>query len=157
MAKKFKEVPVVELCARIDPDSLGFETTESLCPPEEGVVAQDRAIEALKFGMGMKDIDYNIFVAGQPKTGLTYIARTFLEKTAEDEPTPPDWCYVYNFSEPDSPKCINLSAGRGKELKKNMEQFVQTLQAKIPEVLTVRTTAPRRPRSIKHLSTKGVR
>ncbi len=134
MAKKFKEVPVDLLYARINPDSLGFDTTESLCPPEEGVVAQDRAIEAIKFGMGMKDIDYNIFVAGQPKTGLTYIARTFLEKTAKEEPTPPDWCYVYNFKEPDSPKYISLSAGRGRELKKNMEQFVQTLQAKIPEV-----------------------
>jgi lon-related putative ATP-dependent protease len=134
MAKKFKEVPVDLLYARIDPDSLGFDTTESLCPPEEGVVAQDRAIEAIKFGMGMKDVDYNIFVAGQPKTGLTYIARTFLEKTAKMEPTPPDCCYVYNFKEPDSPKYLSLTAGRGKELKKAMEQFVQTLQAKIPEV-----------------------
>jgi lon-related putative ATP-dependent protease len=133
-AKKFKEVPVDLLYARIDPNSLGFDTTESLCPPEEGVVAQDRAIEAIKFGMGMKDVDYNIFVAGQPKTGLTYIARTFLEKTAKMEPTPPDCCYVYNFKEPDSPKYLSLTAGRGKELKKNMEQFVQTLQAKIPEV-----------------------
>ena len=134
MAKKFKEVPVDQLYAQIDPDSLGFETTESLCPPEEGVVAQDRAIEAIKFGMGMKDIDYNVFVAGQPKTGLTYIARTFLEKTAKEEPTPPDWCYVFNFKEPDSPNYLSLTAGRGKELKKSMEQFVQTLQAKIPEV-----------------------
>ncbi|UCE83566.1 MAG: AAA family ATPase [Deltaproteobacteria bacterium] len=133
-AKKFKEVPVEELFTRIDPGSLGFDNTESLCPPEEGVVAQDRAINAIKFGMGMKDTDYNIFVAGQPKTGLTYIARTFLEKTATDEPTPPDWCYVYNFGEPDSPKYLSLTAGRGKELKKSMEQFVQTLQAKIPEV-----------------------
>jgi lon-related putative ATP-dependent protease len=134
MAKKFKEVPVEQLYARIDPDSLGFETTESLCPPEEGVVAQDRAIDAIKFGMGMKDVDYNIFVAGQPKTGLTYIARTFLEKTAKEEPTPPDWCYVYNFKEPDSPQYLSLTAGRGKELQKSMEQFVQTLQGKIPEV-----------------------
>ncbi|NIQ89812.1 MAG: AAA family ATPase, partial [Deltaproteobacteria bacterium] len=134
MAKKFKEVPVDQLYNRIDPKSLGFDTTESLCAPEEGVVAQERAIEALKFGMGMQDVDYNIFVAGQPKTGLTYIARTFLEKTAKEEPTPPDSCYVYNFKEPDSPKCISLSAGRGKDLKKSMEQFVQTLQAKIPEV-----------------------
>jgi len=133
-AKKFKEVPVDQLYARIEPDSLGFQTTESLCPPEEGVVAQDRAIEAIKFGMGMKDVDYNIFVAGQPNTGLTYIARTFLEKTAKGEANPPDWCYVYNFKEPDSPKYVRLSAGRGKELKKSMEQFVQTLQAKIPEV-----------------------
>jgi lon-related putative ATP-dependent protease len=134
MAKKFKEVPVDLLYARIDPESLGFETTASLSPPEEGVVAQDRAIEAIKFGMGMKDVDYNIFVAGQPKTGLTYIARTFLEKTAKEEPTPPDSCYVYSFKEPDSPKYLSLTAGRGKELKKSMEQFVQTLQAKIPEV-----------------------
>ncbi|MBW1981836.1 MAG: AAA family ATPase [Deltaproteobacteria bacterium] len=134
MAKKYREVPVAELAARIDPKELGFETTDSLCPPEEGVVAQDRAIQAIKFGMGMKDIDYNVFVAGEPKTGLTYLARTFLEKTAKDEPTPPDWCYVYNFKEPDSPKALSLSAGRGKELKKSMEQFVHTLQAKIPEV-----------------------
>jgi lon-related putative ATP-dependent protease len=134
MAKKYRRVPVKELCARIDPETLGFETTESLCPPEEGVVAQDRAIQAIKFGMGMKDIDYNIFVAGEPKTGLTYIARSFLEKAAKDEPTPPDWCYVYNFKEPDSPKGVSLTAARGKELKKSMGQFVQTLQAKIPEV-----------------------
>ena len=134
MAENYREVPVEKLRASIDPTSLGFETTETLCPPEEGVLAQDRATQAIKFGMGMKDFDYNIFVAGEPKTGLTYIARTFLEKRAAEEPTPPDWCYVYNFKEPDSPKNIKLSAGRGKELKKSMEQFVQTLQAKIPEV-----------------------
>jgi lon-related putative ATP-dependent protease len=134
MAKKFKEVSVDLLYARIDPETLGFDTTASLAPPEEGVVAQDRAIEAIKFGMGMKDVDYNIFVAGQPKTGLTYIARTFLEKAAKEEPTPPDCCYVYNFKEPDSPNYLSLTAGRGKELQKSMEQFVQTLQAKIPEV-----------------------
>jgi lon-related putative ATP-dependent protease len=134
MAEKYREVPVEKLRASIDATSLGFETTETLCPPEEGVLAQDRATQAIKFGMGMKDIDYNIFVAGESKTGLTYIARTFLEKRAAEESTPPDWCYVYNFKEPDSPKGIKLSAGRGKELKKSMEQFVQTLQAKIPEV-----------------------
>jgi lon-related putative ATP-dependent protease len=134
MAKKFRELSAGDLYARIDPDSLGFETTQGLCPPKEGVVAQNRAIEAIKFGMGMKDIDYNVFVAGEPKTGLTYIAQCFLEKTAQHEATPPDWCYVYNFKEPDSPKCISLSAGRGRELKKSMEQFLHTLQTKIPEV-----------------------
>lgn len=134
MAKNYPEVSVAELFARIDPEVFDFDTTESLCPPEEGVVAQQRAIEAIKFGMGMKDNDYNIFVAGEPKTGLTYIARAFLEKTAQEEPRPPDWCYVYNFKEPDSPKALSITAGRGKELKKSMERFVNTLQEKIPEV-----------------------
>jgi hypothetical protein len=78
MAKKFKEVPVDQLYTRIDPESLGFDTTEKLCAPEEGVVAQERAIEALKFGMGMQDIDYNIsgpFLKRQPKRNRPLLIR----------------------------------------------------------------------------------
>ncbi|HEC31186.1 MAG TPA: ATP-dependent protease, partial [Deltaproteobacteria bacterium] len=134
MAKPFSEVPVDQLRARIDTDKLPFNTTKELSPPEEGVIGQERAIEAIKFGMGMKDLGYNIYVAGPPQTGLTYIAKTFLERVAKTEPTPPDWCYVYNFKEPDKPKSLKLSAGKGKVLKKDMAELVRSLQNRIPEV-----------------------
>jgi lon-related putative ATP-dependent protease len=134
MPKPFAEVPVSQLRAHIDPAAFPFDTTESLEPLKDGVVGQNRAIDAIQFGMGMKEPGYNIFIAGPQKTGLTYIAKTFLEEQARREATPPDWCYVYNFKEPDKPKSLNLSAGLGKQLKKDMEQFLQTLQAKIPEV-----------------------
>ncbi len=134
MPGKFPEIPAQELRAFVDPATLPFETTASIEPLKEGVVGQERGIDAIKFGMGMKESGYNIFVAGPSKAGLTYIARTFLEEQAKKEPTPPDWCYVFNFKEPDQPKSLKLTAGRGKELKRDMEEFIQTLQSKIPEV-----------------------
>jgi len=134
MAKQFPEVPITELRAYVDPDSLPFETTASLEPPEIGVVGQERAIEAIQFGMGLKESGYNIFIAGPSRAGLTHIARTFLEEQAKNEPTPPDWCYVYNFKEPDKPQSLKLSPGRGKDFKKDMEEFINILQSKIPEV-----------------------
>lgn len=134
MRKKFSEVPVDDLRLYIDPESLPFENTGSLESPKEQVLGQERASDAIKFGMGMKENGYHIFIAGPPKTGLTYIARTYLEEQAKKEPTPPDWCYVSNFKEPDKPKCLKFSAGRGKEFKKDMREFINTLQTKIPEV-----------------------
>lgn len=134
MAKQFREVPVKELRATVDPESLPFENTASLDPPKERILGQERASDAIKFGMGMKTDGYHIFIAGPPKAGLTYTARVYLEEQAKKEPTPPDCCYVYNFKEPDKPKSLSLAAGLGKELKKDMEEFINALQTEIPEV-----------------------
>jgi lon-related putative ATP-dependent protease len=134
MPKPFPEVPIIALRPHIDPESLPFETTASLEPLKDGVVGQVRAIDAIQFGMGMKEPGYNIFIAGPAKAGLSYIARTFLEEQARQEPTPPDWCYVFNFKEPDKPRSLQLTAGRGREFKKDLEELINALQAKIPEV-----------------------
>ncbi|MCE5244856.1 MAG: AAA family ATPase, partial [Desulfobacteraceae bacterium] len=134
MPNQVPELKSTELRARIAPELLPFENTGSLEEQLERVVGQDRAIDAIKFGMGMKESGYNIFIAGPAKAGLTYIAKTYIERQAKEEPTPPDWCYVYNFKEPDKPKSLNVSAGKGKQLKKDMNEFIATLQAKIPEV-----------------------
>ncbi len=134
MPKKFPEVPVGDLRAHVDPQSLSFESTASLEPPVEPLLGQERASDAIKFGMGIKDHNYHIFIAGPSKAGLTYAARTYLEEQAKKEPTPPDWCYVHNFKEPDKPKSLKISAGQGKEFKKDMQEFIGALQTKVPEV-----------------------
>ncbi|MFH1480361.1 MAG: hypothetical protein ABIG67_03760, partial [Pseudomonadota bacterium] len=74
MPKKFQEVPVEHLRAHIDPNSLPFEDTASLEPLTERLIGQERASDAIKFGMGMKADGYHIFIAGPPKAGLTYAA-----------------------------------------------------------------------------------
>ena len=74
------------------PESLPFENTASLEPPKERILGQDRASDAIKFGMGMKENNYHIFIAGPSKAGLTYTARTYLEEQAKKEPNPPDLC-----------------------------------------------------------------
>ena len=127
-------LPAHELRAHFEDDLLEFDTTASLEDVADRVVGQERAIDAIQFGMGMKESGYNIFIAGPAKAGLTYTARTFIEDQARQEPTPPDWCYVFNFKEQDKPKGLKISAGTGKLLKKDMNDFIDTLQAKIPEV-----------------------
>lgn len=134
MMRNHPELSAREARAFVDPDKLPFRTTAEVLGDTEGVIGQERAIDAILFGMGMKEDGYNIFIAGAPKTGLTYIAKTFLEKQAKKEPTPPDWCYVYNFKEPDKPKAIKLAPGKGKEFKKDIQDLITTLQQKIPEV-----------------------
>jgi lon-related putative ATP-dependent protease len=132
MAKRFKEVATKDLRFRIDPKSLKVDSTKKLCPAKQGVVGQKRAIEAIKFGMGMVDPEYNIYVAGTTDTGATYMARALLEEVAKKQPPPPDWCYVYNFKEPDKPRALKLPIGRGKELKKAMDELVEALKSDIP-------------------------
>ncbi len=121
MSDKVQGLPPRELRAHFDDDLLAFDTTASLEVLEDRVVGQERAIDAIKFGMGMKEHGYNIFIAGPSKAGLTYTARTFIEDQARQEPTPPDWCYVFNFKEQDKPKCLKISAGSGKVAQERYE------------------------------------
>ncbi len=135
MAKKrrrFRELSVRDLRLHVDPKSFGVDSTAALCPAGQGVVGQHRAIEALKFGIGMRDPEYNIYMAGPTNTGATYIARGFLEEVAKKAPPPPDWCYVYNFKEPDKPRALKLAKGRGKDLKKAMDDLVEALTTAVP-------------------------
>ncbi len=132
MAKKFRELAAKDLRFSIDPNSLKVDSTKKLYPAKQGIVGQKRAIEAMKFGMGMGDPEYNIYVAGTTDTGATYMARAFLEEVAKKQPPPPDWCYVYNFKEPDKPRALKLPTGRGKDLEKAMDELIEALISDIP-------------------------
>lgn len=84
------------------PESLPFEGTDELTPLEE-VVAQDRAVEAITFGVGIRCEGFNLFVLGPAGTGKTTAIKRFLASEAAKLPTPPDWCYVNNFVDPQRP------------------------------------------------------
>lgn len=132
MAKKTKELAAKDLRLHIDPMSVGIAFTKDLCPISHGVVGQERAIEAIKFGVGMTDPEYNIYVAGTTDTGATYMARAYLEEEAKQQPPPPDWCYVYNFKEPDKPTALKLPPGRANKLKDGMNHVVEALKVDVP-------------------------
>ncbi len=134
MAGKIKEVPISELRRTCDPDSLGFTTTDEVPVLKNGVIGQERAVSALKFGIKMADLEYNIYMAGTPNTGMSYIVKSFLEDIASKQDVPPDWCYAHNFREPDKPAAIELPVGKGKEFKKGMEELIENLKIQIPEV-----------------------
>ncbi len=107
-----------------DPQELDFETTEDL-EQITSVVGQERAVEAMRFGLGIEDGGYNIFALGPSGLGKQSIMRRFFEEQAEEEPEPSDWCYVNNFEDSKKPKVIQLPAGVGAEFRQDMEELVK--------------------------------
>ena len=127
------EVPADKLAWRCDLSFLPFTCTADMTPLED-FIGQDRAIRAIEFGLGVNKPGFNIFVTGLTGTGKTSIIKAFLKKVTSatvalaDMPMPEDWCYVYNFTDPDRPQALKIRRGFAKALKSDMEQLVQNLQ-----------------------------
>jgi lon-related putative ATP-dependent protease len=119
-----------QLCAHCDPGQFAFQTTDELEDLAQ-VLGQARAIEALRFGIGIQRSGYNLFVLGAPGTGRYTVVRQFLDDKAAREPVPSDWCYVNNFEEAHKPHVIRLPAGTGVKLRRDIEQLMNDLHAAI--------------------------
>ena len=134
MGEKSREVPVKRLRGLCKPESLGVQSTRDIDKRKQLLVAQDKAVKAITFGLKMPQDDYNLYVAGPDRTGLTFIAKTYIEKIAKKDPPPSDWCYVYNFQEPDTPKFLELKRGMGTRLKRDIFEFIQEVKTEIQDV-----------------------
>ena len=122
-----------DLYRRCDPSLLPFRTTGEL-PPLEGIIGQQRAIDAIDFGLNLQSDGFNIYVLGESGTGKTSAIRTFISEKARKEIVPPDWCYVNNFRDPGEPIAVWLEPGRGAEFHKDMQELIAFLRAEIPRV-----------------------
>ena len=117
---------------QIDPEQLGFASTEELEPLGE-IVGQPRALRALDLGLGIRHASYNIYVAGLSGTGKKETIRRELARRGAAEPAPDDWIYVNHFDEPDRPLAISLPAGQGAQLKHDMEELLERLLEELPK------------------------
>ena len=120
-----------QIYRRCDPAAFSFETTAELDPPDE-VLGQKRALEAIRFSVGMTRDGYNLYALGPPGLGKHTVVRRVIEEHAAGEPVPPDLCYVNNFADPQKPHALRLPPGRACRLKADMERMVQDLRAAIP-------------------------
>jgi lon-related putative ATP-dependent protease len=109
---------------------LPFNTTEDLEDIQE-TIGQPRAVEAVRFGIGIQQDGYNIYAMGASGMGKRSLIMRFFEEQARRQPTPNDWCYVYNFEQPHRPNVISLPPGKGIELQKDMEHFVEDLRSSL--------------------------
>lgn len=129
---------------RLEPEKLrwmcndscfSFASTEEL-PESHGVIGQERAVEAIEFGMGINSGDgFNIFVLGPAGAGRTSIVQQFVEEKAREKQVPDDWCYIYNFKEPHKPRALRLPPGKGRELQQDMEKLIANLKEDIRRAL----------------------
>ncbi|NLE45297.1 MAG: AAA family ATPase, partial [Chloroflexi bacterium] len=124
-------VPADQLCHVCDPAQFSFQTTDELEDLDE-IIGQERAIEAIQFGIGIQSQGYNLFALGPSGTGKRTTIRRFLDQRAAAEPTPDDWCYINNFEQPHRPRALRLPAGRGTVLRDDMKLLIDELRTAIP-------------------------
>ncbi|MBI5776534.1 MAG: AAA family ATPase [Nitrospirae bacterium] len=130
MNDKFK-LPVTMLAPQMDPDQLGFDDTSTLTPIDE-TIGQERAVEALEFGLRMPSTGFNIYASGPVGTGKSTLVRDMVTKLARGGPTPPDWCYVNNFQDQSRPRCLSFPPGQGRAFQRAMAALIQSLRRDIP-------------------------
>jgi lon-related putative ATP-dependent protease len=133
MLKKHELKPA-ELRKLCDPKIFKFKNTSELKPLDE-VIGQERAVQAIEFGLNMKDRSYNIFVTGLPGTGKSTIVRDLVTKHAKKQPTPDEWCLVNNFKDEYRPKALTVSPGQAVRFYKKMNKTVEDLKKDLPKAL----------------------
>lgn len=121
------ELPLSELRHSTDPAEFTFRTTDELLPAEE-IIGQTRGVKAIEFGLSIQDPGYNIFVSGIPGTGKNMIVKSIMQRVAALSPAPDDWCYLYNFHDPERPRAVNFEPGRGREFRRDMERFIKSVK-----------------------------
>jgi len=142
-----------ELYNPCDPSVFHFETTEEV-QPLDGTVGQDRAVDAVEFGVDIETHGFNIYAAGAPGTGKSSLVKAYVRKAAKDKPVPSDWCYVFNFVDANSPTAIELPAGGGKVFAKEMEELIKYCRIEIPKVLEGDEYEKRRERALRTYETE---
>ena len=131
MKSKSNPLPPEALYRRCPLEHLPFQTTDEL-PDLNRIVGQDRALAAVRFGVGMRHEGYNLYVLGPPGYGKHALVQSLLTPQAAISVTPSDWCYVHNFKTPDKPRALCLPAGQGMVLRRDIERLVETLQNVLP-------------------------
>ncbi len=130
MSDNYK-LPASMLSPTVEVDRLGFTDTSEIEPLDE-TIGQERAVEALQFGLQIKSSGFNIYVSGPIGTGKGTLVRQMVKRLALMAPAPPDWCYVNNFQDSSRPTCLSFPAGQGRAFQREMANLVQSLRRDVP-------------------------
>jgi lon-related putative ATP-dependent protease len=99
---------------------------------EQTFIGQDRARQAISFGLGIKSSGYNIYVMGEQATGRHTLVQEFLHQAVRQNPTPDTVGYINNFDDNREPYALRLKPGEGKQLQTDIEEFINELLDTFP-------------------------
>ena len=102
-----------------DANQFNFKTTKEIDPLTD-VIGQQRAVQAIEFGLNMDAPGYHIFVTGLPGTGKSTIVQDIVGKHASQLEPASGWCLVNNFDDEYRPIPIETPSGRAVALTKGL-------------------------------------
>ena len=120
-----------------------FGTTDEI-EPITGVVGQDDAIEALRYGLEVFAPGQNIYVRGIAGTGRKSLVRQLLEDISPGCPLAEDRCYVHNFAQPGRPRLITLPRGSGRDFSGGVDRLIEFVEEELAQVLNAESVRARR-------------
>jgi predicted ATP-dependent protease len=116
-----------EECRRfVDESIFAFASTDEV-EPVSGVLAQERALEALEFGLEVRQPRFHVVVVGSSGAGRTFSARRMAERVARTLPTPDDLLLLPNPRRPSEPSALFLPAGEGRAFSDAMASLYSRL------------------------------
>ena len=130
--KNKNELSYKKLKTTCNPNIFNFETTSDL-EPIKGGIGQDRGIKALEFGLNVDINGYNLYLEGPTGVGKTMYTKNYLDTISKKKKVPQDWCYIYNFDNPNEPIALNLAAGQGKVFRDTMDRFIKDIKTDIKQ------------------------
>lgn len=133
-AKKHPELKPSSYRWKCNLSTFKFESTAEIQPIED-IIGQDRALKALRLGVGLRAPGYNIYIAGLAGTGKAWSVKKMLETLVEENPVLFDYAYVNNFRDPDSPILLTFPAGQALKFKYDVNSLVSLLRERIPQLL----------------------
>lgn len=95
-------------------------------------IGQERAREALTFGLGINTKGYNLYVMGEPATGRFTLVKDYIERQVSQLSAPDDWCYINNFDEEREPVALKFPPGGGKAFHKDMAALIDDVLDSLP-------------------------
>lgn len=126
-----KPLETGQLYVACDIEQFSFDTTDQL-PDLKELIGQDRALQALHFGINIQQVGYNLFVLGPSGLGKHTVVREYLKTQSKNQMTPVDWVYVNNFEKPSQPIAISLTCGHAPIFRDDMQRLVEDLCSAIP-------------------------
>lgn len=87
-----------------------------------------RAREALRFGLPIRALGFNIFVMGDDRSGRMTATMAFLAEAVADRGPASDWVYLNNFRRTHRPKPYQLPTGMGRRFRDRMAAIVPRLR-----------------------------
>jgi lon-related putative ATP-dependent protease len=128
-----RELGPDELYTHTDPESFDFATTADISEGVE-IVGQSRAVESVRFSVGMDHAGYNLFALGSPGTGKRFIVEHFLKRESEGRPAPGDLCYVNNFEDANQPRLLKLPRGLAVKLENDLDELAEEIATALPAI-----------------------
>jgi predicted ATP-dependent protease len=98
------------------------------------LIGQERAKNALSFGLGVDAQGYNLYVMGEQATGRYTLVSEYIKAQQTQKYPLLDWCYLNNLEAEREPIALSMPAGESKRLVNDIETLINEILATFPAV-----------------------